>query len=337
MSTAKSIRRKRLVRQYPAHSLEDVLPLALVIYEDNAGLPLDRTLLARGLGTTVSSSSFITKLASSEVYGLTRGRYRDPTVSLTDLGSSLVANRSHGELTRAATTAALKPPLFQKLRTLLQGMEIPEGHFLSNLLMRDVGISREQTSEFARIYQANDTYLRNLLGGSNEGPPSDRETKPAISRLPEPEEKRVIKKKSLERSSAITQFLVLIDVSIARDTGYQLSELFKKLDIECLYHPTGQPTKEITMPSDLNGAVGSIVLLAGSGENRELENAYALGLAQGIAPNRVLQVSEEKTDPDTSFRLRSSGEEIIESNVRSIGLSILEKFHSKGVLGINLT
>ena len=231
-----------------------------------------------------------------------------------------MANRSHGELTRAATTAALKPPLFQKLRTLLQGMEIPEGHFLSNLLMRDVGISREQTSEFARIYQANDTYLRNLLGGSNEGPPSERETKPAIS-----------KKESLERSSAITQFLVLIDVSIARDTGYQLSELFKKLDIECLYYPTGQPTKEITMPSDLNGAVGSIVLLAGSGENRELENAYALGLAQGIAPNRVLQVSEEKTDPDTSFRLRSSGEEIIESNVRSIGLSILEKFHSKGV------
>ena len=199
MSATKSTRRKRLVRQYPAHSLEDVLPLLLVIYEENAGLPLDRTLLARGLGTTVSSSSFITKLASSEAYGLTRGRYRDPTISLTDLGSSLVANRSHGELAKAATIAALKPSLFQKLRTLLQGMEIPEEHFLSNLLTRDVGISREQTSEFAKIYQANDTYLRNLSRDSNEEIPSAPETNPRATRSLEPEKERVEKKEDVTK------------------------------------------------------------------------------------------------------------------------------------------
>ena len=74
MNFNRNQRRRRLIRNYPAHNIEESLGIARVIYEQNAGLPLQRTLLATGLGTTVNSSSFVTKLAASEEYGITQGR-----------------------------------------------------------------------------------------------------------------------------------------------------------------------------------------------------------------------------------------------------------------------
>ena len=73
--------RRRRVRNYPAHSLYSVMGLANTIFKQNAGLPVSRHLLAQEIGTSVSSSTFITKLAASEQYGLTQGRYKDDDIS----------------------------------------------------------------------------------------------------------------------------------------------------------------------------------------------------------------------------------------------------------------
>ena len=335
LANDKPKRRKRLVRQYPAHSLEDVLPLASVIYDENAGLPLDRTLLAKGLGTTTGSSSFITKLASSESYGLTRGRYRDPTITLTALGSSIVANRNFEEFSEAATTAALRPPLFQKLFTLLRGMEIPEEHFLTNLLMRDVGIRRDQTSEFARIYQSNDTYLKTIGQGLNEASQGKLETS-IIEQNPNESDgsTQIIPPQSVNKQS---RCLVLIDASTNRTTGFDISALINKFDMECIYVPSEKLKTKGTLTLHITETVASIVVLAGKQENRDLENAYALGLAEGLSPDRVISVSNGNLDQEILSRLKVDGLEIIETQVQSVGLSVLEEFHRMGVIGINFT
>ena len=84
-------KRTRINRPYPTHTLESVLSIARTIYEVNAGLSMDRLLLAAALGTTPSSSSFRMRLSSSEKYSLTDGAYNDERISLAPLGRSAVS------------------------------------------------------------------------------------------------------------------------------------------------------------------------------------------------------------------------------------------------------
>ena len=88
------VRRTRVVRDYPTNTLQDVLVVPMAIHNNNAGLPIDRKLLAKSLGTTHKSSGFITKINSSFSYGLTIGGYKDELISLTDLGKSIVAPKN---------------------------------------------------------------------------------------------------------------------------------------------------------------------------------------------------------------------------------------------------
>ena len=126
-------RRTRRVRSYPAHTLEAALEIAKAIYRDNAGLPLDRGLLASHLGISHRSSSFTTLLAASEQYGFTRGRYRDDTISLTELGISISMPKSEKELAKTLDSAAHTPEKFDKLNQLVQDGELPKSEFLTNL------------------------------------------------------------------------------------------------------------------------------------------------------------------------------------------------------------
>ena len=119
-------------RGYPAHPLEDALEISKAIYRDNAGLPLDRGLLASHLGISHRSSSFTTLLAASEQYGFTKGRYKDDTISLTDLGISISMPKSEGELAKTLESAAHIPEKFDKLNQLVQDGELPKSEFLTN-------------------------------------------------------------------------------------------------------------------------------------------------------------------------------------------------------------
>ena len=110
--------RTRLVRKYPAHTLEDILSISNVIFFDNASLPVDRHMLAKTIGTTTSSSSFTTRLAASEDYGLTKGRYRDKEIAITPLGRSIVAPKDGSEHLKATKAAIFKPKPFAHLSEL---------------------------------------------------------------------------------------------------------------------------------------------------------------------------------------------------------------------------
>ena len=150
--------RTRRVRKYPAHSIEDILSISEVIFSQNASLPLDRRILAQTIGTTVNSSSFTTKLAASEDYGLTKGRYRDEEISITTLGEALIAPKNPLEHLEAARTAIFRPMPFAKLNELFGEEKVPEDEFLANLIVRELKIQNVQTKEFMAIYRANLQY-----------------------------------------------------------------------------------------------------------------------------------------------------------------------------------
>jgi hypothetical protein len=138
--------------------------MANTIFKQNAGLPVERHLLAQEIGTSVNSSTFVTKLAASEQYGLTQGRYRDEDISLTELGLSVVASKTSQELQENMRRAAYYPPQFDKLRNLLKNQELPNTNFLKGLLVRDVGIHPELTEEYITIYKENARFVETYSG-----------------------------------------------------------------------------------------------------------------------------------------------------------------------------
>ncbi|MDA1348175.1 MAG: nucleotide-binding protein [Chloroflexi bacterium] len=162
-------KRTRLVRPYPVHTLEESLSIAGAIQRSNSGLPFDRQLLARALGTTPASSSFTMRLNSSAKYGLTQGGYNDDRILITPRGEATVAPKGEDERRRALLEASLEPDVFRRFYEVLDGRMLPEEEFARNLLQRELGIRPDLTSECFRILEANGLFtgvLERLDSGS---------------------------------------------------------------------------------------------------------------------------------------------------------------------------
>lgn len=148
-----------MVRPYPIHTLEDALSVAVAVQNSNAGLPFDRGLLARALGTTPASSGFTMKLNSSAKYGLTRGGYNDALISLTDMGVAIVAPQGDEELSQVLVEAATQPDVFSQFYQMLDGKRLPEDEYAQNMLQRESSIHPGLTSECLSIIKANGLYV----------------------------------------------------------------------------------------------------------------------------------------------------------------------------------
>ena len=144
-------RRTRITRPYPSYTLEDSLNVARSIYDANAGLPFDRELLARELGTTPKSSAFTIRLNASAAYGLTEGGYNDPNIRLTGLGEEVIASTGYLEGRRAIIEAATYPETFGKFYEMLNGRRIPEDANLRSILQRDLAVPPNLTDECLSI------------------------------------------------------------------------------------------------------------------------------------------------------------------------------------------
>ena len=152
-------KRTRMVRAYPVHTLEDALTVAATIHETNAGLPLDRVLLARALGTTPASSGYTMKLNSSSKYGLTQGGYNDERISLTPRGESIVAPKGGEERRAALVSAATHPDLFAQFYRKLDGKRLPEDPYAQNMLQREFGTHPDLMRECLDIIKANGLFV----------------------------------------------------------------------------------------------------------------------------------------------------------------------------------
>ena len=151
-------KRTRIVRPYPINALQDALVIATTIQDVNAGLELDRKLLARAIGTTPASSGFTMRLNSSAKYGLTQGGYNDPRISLTQRGESIVAPRDDEEKQRALVQAAMQPEVFGQFYRMLNGKRLPEDTYARNMIQRELGIHPELADECLTIIKANGLY-----------------------------------------------------------------------------------------------------------------------------------------------------------------------------------
>ena len=161
-------KRTRMVRPYPNYTLEESSAVATTIQQVNAGLPFDRVLLAKAMGTTPASSSFTMKLNSSAKYGLTQGGYNDSTIALTPRGESVVSPQRSEERREAILAAAMQPELIRDFYRMLEGKRLPEDAYAHNMLQRELGVHASLAAECLDLVKANGLYagLLTEMGGA---------------------------------------------------------------------------------------------------------------------------------------------------------------------------
>lgn len=148
-------KRTRITRPYPTHSFQDSLPVAETIQRVNGGQPVATGLLAKALGTSAKSSTFVQKLNASSKYGMTTGSYSDSFIELTELGESITAPGSAQERYESVVEAVTRPEIFRDFYRIYSGKRMPEDIYASNTLVRELGVPRELTEECLGIIRRN--------------------------------------------------------------------------------------------------------------------------------------------------------------------------------------
>ncbi len=166
----RTTRRRRITRPYPNHTLESALEVADAIQKSNAGLPFDRELLAGALGTTPRSSAFVQRLNAASAYGLTHGGYNDASISITPLGSAIVASDCAGERKRSLIRAAMTPDIFCRFYEMLDGKRLPENTYAQRLLESQLGVHSNLTAECLDLLTDNGVFAGIIrdVGGAFE-------------------------------------------------------------------------------------------------------------------------------------------------------------------------
>ncbi len=145
---------------FPRNALRDVLPISKSIWEQNAGNPFDILDVAKAVDQSPTSGRFIQRLASSYRYGLTEGSPTTKLITLTPLGSSIVAPTADIDVNAQLRTALLNPPIFHKVYTWMDRKPIPRDDVLRNTLIKPpdlggFGIPKEDVDEFVRVFMEN--------------------------------------------------------------------------------------------------------------------------------------------------------------------------------------
>ena len=273
------MKRRRLIRKYPAYSLADCMIIPRIIFSENAGLPLSRILLAKKIGTSANSSSFTTKLAACEEYGVTEGRYKDETIQITNLGTAIAASRDKTEYFEALSTALNKPEIFEKLNALIGNASMPEEELLRNIAIRDLGVHQDQTAEFLEIVQEN----RKLFPDNPKSITTDNSSEKLVVKLAAvrtaPDDEQV--------PTIATRKILIMAVEEYSEIALNLETHFSKLNLQTiLVNPLSQ--QSILKEYKKTQIICSIVVPTHNGSNQDIENIYALGLAEASTIGHTL-------------------------------------------------
>lgn len=132
--------KRRANRPVPPVTIEEALPIAKSIADNNAGRPYSRLTLADTLQRSPDSSSFRDMITASFQYGLTKGSYKAPQISLTELGQAIVMPTDESEVRVKLQAAFLAIPLFSRLAKHFDSNKIPQDQHFRNTLIRDFHI-----------------------------------------------------------------------------------------------------------------------------------------------------------------------------------------------------
>jgi hypothetical protein len=137
----------KTTRAFPKNTLKDALRLAESIQNNNAGQPYSRLDLANSLDYKPDSSLFRTLITSSGRFGLTSGGYQADKISLTELGTNIVAPRNDEEKAEGIKKALFNITIYKDFFAKFDGHKVPKKEYFKATLNRDYGIPNEDTDE----------------------------------------------------------------------------------------------------------------------------------------------------------------------------------------------
>lgn len=128
---------------FPRDPLSKVLKIAESIEKNNAGKPYDRLDLAKSIDSSPTSSTFRQLITSSSRYGITEGSYAAEKISLTVLGSSIVAPTSDEQNKNGLRQALLESEVFKNVYNHFDRKQIPREELFKNTLKKEFNVLPE--------------------------------------------------------------------------------------------------------------------------------------------------------------------------------------------------
>jgi hypothetical protein len=335
------------------HTLEDALAVATAIQESNAGLPCDRALLAKALGTTHASSGFVMKLNSSAKYGLTQGGYNDERISLTPRGQTIVAPKDVDELIKARIEAAIEPDVFGRFYQMLDGKRLPEDTYAQNMLARDLAIHPDLASECLSIIKANGlrvgiisevegSLFVNLRGAQGATAASAGAEQEAAAHAPARSDERVAS--SAEPSPAQVG-RIFIGYSGSPETIQLVKSVLEDFGIPygIAQAIAGDPRPVPAQVSEeMRSCAAGILVLgdtsSGTASDHRINTEqmlYLIGAASALYGDKIVVLKQ--ADLELAYRLESVPTVVFDGrNPEAAGLAVLRALHRAGVLKLGV-
>jgi len=310
MSTDQEKKHRRPRREYPIHALPEALRVAQAIQDKNNGQPFKRILLADSIKIKPMSSDFREILSSSYKYGLTLGTEKAVSISLTDLGRSIVKPRDATEKARGLIEAAIKPELFRRVYERYNNGKLPQGQFFWNVLDVDFHVPPQNCNEAASLLTDNGKFagiIQDLQGSLcvllepeqiiTEGvkPPEAPED---VSRLTEK-----------EKPSTLTEEEVRVFIGHGKNE-HILGQIKTMLDFGKYQYEVAEETETtaIPVPQKIMGAMrrcNAGIINVSADEPEQLENGrydinrnvlIEIGAAFVLYDQRVVLVVDKRVD-----------------------------------------
>jgi len=147
---------------FPRDSLTTALNVSQVIWEKNAGNPFPLLDVAAKVGYSPTSSSFRELIRSANRYGLINESFTQDltkTISLSPLGTSIVAPTPTDNVNALKRKALETPDLFQKVLTALNGKVLPDINEVKNMLVRNYHLDKADAAACYEVLTQNITEL----------------------------------------------------------------------------------------------------------------------------------------------------------------------------------
>jgi predicted nucleotide-binding protein len=156
---AETKRKRRANRPIPPVKLQDALPVARSIADNNAGKAYSRLSIADTLQRSPDSTGFRDMITASGQYGLTKGSYRAPQIAMTELGKAIVMPKNDSEVRSNLQSAFLAIPLYKRLASHFDGNRIPQEQHFRNTLIRDFDIDPDWATQTVQDFVANAKFV----------------------------------------------------------------------------------------------------------------------------------------------------------------------------------
>ena len=159
---------KKIMRNFPKHTLEEALAVPQKIQDERAGRPFNRLLLADALAIKPSSTNFRDLLSASYKYGLTEGTKRATDISLTPTGADGTQRKDSSKRLVALRKAALTPTVFMDFFESYKDHKLPSAEMMTKLLVSEYNVPSQYAGECARLINENGRFVDIVrdIGGS---------------------------------------------------------------------------------------------------------------------------------------------------------------------------